>query len=54
LKKIDALPTQGAPWTCNIITSNGNKVNEGGKLMPPEQLKLWRQEPVECVKELLY
>ncbi|KDR74234.1 hypothetical protein GALMADRAFT_70686, partial [Galerina marginata CBS 339.88] len=53
LKKIDALLTQGAPWTCDIVTSNGDQVNKAGELMPPERLKLWRRDPVECVKELL-
>ena len=53
LKKINALPTQGAGWTCDIITSTGNKFDDGGELLPPEKLKLWRRDPVECVMELL-
>ena len=54
LKKIDALPTQGAGWTCNVITSKGNQVsNEDGEPLPDEKLELWRRDPVECVKELL-
>ena len=53
LKKIDALPTQGAGWTCNIVTSKGDQLNEDGEPMPAEKLELWRQDPVECVRELL-
>ena len=53
LKKIDALPTQGAGWTCDVVTSKGNQVNEDGELLPAEKLELWRQNPVECVRELL-
>ncbi|KAF8808413.1 Zn-finger domain-containing protein [Phlegmacium glaucopus] len=53
LKKIDALPTQGAGWTCDIITSNGNQLTDDGEPLPPEKLELWRRDPVECVKELL-
>jgi hypothetical protein len=53
LKKIDALPTQGAAWTWDIITSEGDRRNEDGELMPPEKLELWRRDPIECVRELM-
>jgi hypothetical protein len=53
LKKIDALPTQGAGWTWDIITSEGDRRNEEGDLMPPEKLELWRRDPIECVRELM-
>ena len=53
LKKIDALPTQGAGWTCDVVTSKENQLNEDGKPLPAEKLELWRQDPVECVRELL-
>ena len=53
LKKIDSLPTQGADWTCEIVTLTGNQLNEDGECMPPEKLKLWRRDPVECVSKLL-
>lgn len=53
LKKIDALPTQGAGWTCDIVTSMGNQVNDDGGPRPAEKLELWRRDPVECVKELM-
>ena len=53
LKKIDALPTQGAGWTCDVVTSKGNQLNEDGEPMPAEKLELWRRNPVECVRELL-
>jgi Plavaka transposase len=53
LKKIDALPMQGAAWTWDIITSEGDRRNENGELMPPEQLELWHRDPIECVRELM-
>jgi hypothetical protein len=53
LKKIDALPTQVAAWTLDIITSEGDRRNEDGELMPPEILELWLRDPVECVRELM-
>jgi Plavaka transposase len=53
LKKIDGLPTQGAAWTWDVITSEGDRRNEDGELMPPEKLELWHRDPVECVCELM-
>ena len=53
LKKIDALPTQAAGWTCDVVTSKGNQVNEDGEPLPDEKLELWRCDPVECIRELL-
>ena len=53
LKKIDSLPTQGATWTWDIITSEGDRRNEEGELMPPEKLELWRRDPIQCVRELM-
>ena len=53
MKKIDALPTQGAAWTWDIITSEGDRRNEEDELMPPEKLELWRRDPIECVRELM-
>jgi hypothetical protein len=53
LKKIDALPMQGAGWMCDIVTSKGNQFDENGELLPPEKLELWRRDPVECIMELL-
>ena len=54
LKKIDALPTQWATgWTCDIVTSKGDLLNEAGEPLPSEKLELWRRDPVECVRELL-
>ena len=52
LRRIDVLPAQGTRWTCDIITSKGNQTNEDGILMAAEKLELWRQNPVECIKEL--
>ena len=53
LKKIDALPTQGAGWTCDVVTSKGNQLNEDGEPLPAEKLEMWRRDPVECISELL-
>ena len=53
MKKIDGLPTQAAGWTCDIITSTGNQVNNEGEPVPSERLELWRRDPVECIKELM-
>ena len=53
LKKIDALPTQGAGWTCDVVTSKGNQLNDDGEPMPVVKLELWRRDPVDCVRELL-
>ncbi|KAF8867845.1 hypothetical protein BD779DRAFT_1685231 [Infundibulicybe gibba] len=53
LEKIDNLPTQGPQWTCDIITAQGDKLNDDGEPMPAEQLELWRRDPVECIKDLL-
>ncbi|KAH9953771.1 hypothetical protein BGW80DRAFT_1191841 [Lactifluus volemus] len=53
LPVIDALPTQGCQWTCEIIDVQGDKRNEDGTLVSPEKLELWKRDPVEGVKELL-
>lgn len=53
LMKFDALQMQGAGWTCDIVTSQGNQLNEGGEPLPAEKLELWRHNPVECIRELL-
>jgi hypothetical protein len=53
LKKIDELPTQATGWTCDIVTSTGNKLNDEGEPVPSERLELWRRDPVECMKELM-
>ena len=53
LKKIDKLPTQAARWTCDIIMSSGNQLTDEGEPVAPERLELWRQDPVECMKELV-
>lgn len=53
LKKIDSLPTQGPQWICDVINSPGDRLDEGGARVGPEELELWRRDPVECVKELI-
>lgn len=52
LNKIDALPTQGPKWTCDIVTAAGDRLDDNGRVMV-ENLELWRRDPVECVKELM-
>jgi Plavaka transposase len=52
LEKIDALPTKGPEWTCDIVTAAGDKFDDEGNLMS-EELELWKRNPVECVQELL-
>lgn len=51
LKKIDSLST-GLEWTCQIVTAHGNKVGKDGVMMSKD-LELWKQNPVDCVKELI-
>ncbi|KAI6027998.1 hypothetical protein BKA83DRAFT_4462563 [Pisolithus microcarpus] len=51
LKKVDKLRT-GPAWTCEMIDVVGDVVGEDGALKH-EQLELWRQDPVECVEELI-
>jgi hypothetical protein len=53
LKKIDALPTQATGWTCDIVTSPGNRLNDEGDPVSSERLELWMRDPVECMKELM-
>jgi hypothetical protein len=52
LEKIDALPTQGPQWFCDVVTATGDQVDEGG-IPVIEELELWRRDPVECVEELI-
>ena len=51
MKKVDSLPT-GPGWTCEIVNVEGDRVGEDG-LTLKEDLELWKQDPVECVKELI-
>ena len=53
LGKIDALPTQGPEWTCDIVKAQGDRLDEDGQLMAAEEMELWRRDPVECVRELI-
>lgn len=53
MQKLDALPTQGADWTCNIVTVAGNRFNDDGQPMPAEKLEFWRRNPVDVTKELI-
>ena len=51
LKKVDQLPT-GPEWHCEIVTVEGDMVDENGACMV-EDLELWFRDPVDCVRELL-
>jgi hypothetical protein len=51
LQKADQLPT-GPGWKCEIVTAAGNKLDENGEMMK-EDLEMWMQDPVECIKELM-
>ncbi|KAH9955208.1 hypothetical protein BGW80DRAFT_1439559 [Lactifluus volemus] len=53
LKKMDALPTQGCPWICDIINIESNQLNDNGTPMKSEKQEFWRRDPVECTKHLL-
>ena len=51
LKKVDQLPT-GPAWQCDVVTVDGDRAGEDGKMMA-EELELWHRNPVECIQELL-
>lgn len=53
LDKVDNLPTHGPEWILDMVQSPGDRLDENGKPMNPEELELWRRDPVECVKELI-
>ncbi|KAH7905500.1 Zn-finger domain-containing protein [Hygrophoropsis aurantiaca] len=52
LKKIDALPTQGPAWHCDMINVAGDVIDQNGSMQTTE-LKLWRRDAVECIEELI-
>ncbi|KAH7906731.1 Zn-finger domain-containing protein [Hygrophoropsis aurantiaca] len=52
LKKIDALPSQGPTWHCDMIHVAGDVIDQNGGMKTAE-LELWRRDPVECIKELI-
>jgi hypothetical protein len=51
LQKIDTLPS-GPEWTCETLEVVGDIVDESGA-PKAETVELWRQNPVECVQELI-
>jgi hypothetical protein len=51
-KMVDRLPTNGPEWLCDIITITGDALNDEGELLT-EDVKLWRRDPVECIRELI-
>ena len=51
MKTVDKLQT-GPGWHCEIIDLAGDQVGEDGRTLA-EDLELWRQDPVECVNELI-
>jgi hypothetical protein len=52
LKKIDALPTKGPEWHCDLIKVAGDIITPDGKMSTAE-LELWRRNPVDCIRELM-
>ena len=53
MQNVDNLPTFGPNWVCDIVTAHGNRTNDDNELMAPEELELWRRDPIDCVRELL-
>jgi len=35
------------------VQIQGNRIDENGGLMQPENVELWRRDPVDCIKSLL-
>ncbi|KAG1786131.1 uncharacterized protein HD556DRAFT_1203456, partial [Suillus plorans] len=50
-KRLNKLP-KGAGWTCDIITSMGDR-RDGNDELLTENHELWHRDPVECVHELI-
>jgi hypothetical protein len=48
---VDKLP-RSPGWSCKKVTVRGNVEDEKGKMLQ-EEVELWSQDPVECVKELI-
>ncbi|SJL15900.1 uncharacterized protein ARMOST_19408 [Armillaria ostoyae] len=48
---IDSLPT-GPEWECDVFVLTGDEKDEDGKLRM-EEVELWKQNPVECIRELM-
>ncbi|KAG2737915.1 hypothetical protein P692DRAFT_20883099 [Suillus brevipes Sb2] len=51
-EKIDALPTKGPEWQCDMIAVAGDQVDPNGEMLSVE-LELWRRNPIDCVRELM-
>ncbi|KAG1776239.1 hypothetical protein EV702DRAFT_1046387 [Suillus placidus] len=43
---------RGPGWSCKKVTVRGNLEDEKGEMLQ-EEVELWSQDPVECVKELI-
>ncbi|KAG1888440.1 uncharacterized protein F5891DRAFT_1132009 [Suillus fuscotomentosus] len=52
LKKIDALPTKGPEWHCDLIKVAGDIVAQDREMSSAE-LELWQRNPVDCIRELI-
>ena len=50
-KKIEQLPW-GPEWTCDTLEIKGDEVDADGEHVTQE-VELWRQDPVECIRELI-
>lgn len=51
LAKIDSLP-HPTPFTCKVVESTGNLLDDDGKPIV-EELELWKRDVVDCIAELL-
>ncbi|KAG0695674.1 Zn-finger domain-containing protein [Suillus ampliporus] len=52
LQKIDALPTKGPEWHCDLIKVAGDILAPDSEMSSAE-LELWRRDPVDCIRELM-
>ncbi|KAG6913326.1 hypothetical protein DXG01_007721, partial [Tephrocybe rancida] len=51
LKRIDKLP-RGPGWICKSFRLTGDEQGSDGNFLTQE-VELWHQDPVKCIKELL-
>ena len=52
LQKIDAIPSSGPPFHCEIVTAHGDQLDTNRNPMTKE-MELFYHDPVECGQELL-
>ncbi|GBE86978.1 hypothetical protein SCP_1002230 [Sparassis crispa] len=51
IKKIDMLP-HGTKWECELFEAVGDELDDDNQPRK-EVLKLWKRDPVECIRELI-